>query len=290
MSELPDQTEVLSGVYAFTVQCRPELTTPVVDTKNTVPKPDARLARPGIQPYIKEYLEKLGAGAIDAYGSKRLFHATHSSNLPSIEAQGLSGNATIIESGDMAFLDFMFSRYGSKHPQDAWSFNHFVRGKRDESDRGVYLSAYKHEDVDQAANTLYGLPEKLCFFLQEMDYLSGNQIGSAKDQERAKEIFSKYYHRISNEKAAIVLLEVDRFAPEVINQLLEGIENLEGKPIISAAISLRNVREGPAGVNLYGPIMPENLAIAAAKPFDIDYWDSILRQNRSRFFGQQQSS
>jgi hypothetical protein len=285
MSEFPSQKEVISRVHDRLLEYRPELAVPIIDTSDATPSRDSRLDRPGIQPHIKEYLEKLGRGAVDAYGSKRLFHATHSTNLSSIEARGLSGYAVTIESQDMSFLESIFYKYGSKHPQDTWSFNHYIRGQREESDRGVYLSAYKNEEVDKAADTLYGLPEKLTFFLQEMDYLSHNKIGTAHEQERAKEIFTKNYDKITGRKAAIVLLEVDRFAPEVINQLLENIQNLEGKSIETAAISLRNVGEGPAGINLYGPIMPENLAIAAAKPFDIGYWGSILRQNRSRFFG-----
>lgn len=284
MSELPNQNEVLSRVRAKVMEYRPELAAPVVDTVNAIQTPDPRLDRPGIDPQIKDYLGKLGPSAIEAYANKRLFHATHSTNLPRIESQGLVGDAATIDEEDLVFLDGMFKSFGSKHPQDIWNYAHYIRGERDGADRGVYFSAFGPEQVHEALKTYYGVPEKLGFFMREMDYLSKNKVGSEAEMKRAGQIFDKYYRKLTEGNPAIVTLEVDKFAPEVINLLLRNISNLEGKTILSAAIALKNVGLQPAGVNLPGPIWPENLSIADAKKFDVEAFTSQVQQNRTSYF------
>ncbi|MFO0781951.1 MAG: hypothetical protein U0524_03625 [Candidatus Saccharimonadales bacterium] len=231
----------------------------------------------GTNPEIQKFFTQYGHEALEAYASTRLFHATHSTNLDTIASEGLHASSELIEEPDVAFLADAFERSGgAKDLGQKERFDHYIIGRgydeEAQSPRGVYLSSVV-ESANETPDSLlearsYGIPERLTFFIQNLNQLATGEVLDDQTRQQAAIMRDKYIEKLLKTDAAIVLLEVDPLAPEVINERLATVHLQDLSDPDWRRDTLRYANSGD--VQLPGPISPEYLAIADAKRIERD--------------------
>lgn len=249
----------------------------------------------GTSPEIQDFFARYGPEALEVYVSTRLFHATHSANLDAIATEGLRDTSGTIDEDDLAFLQNAFVRSGgSEDLGDRERFDHYIMGKgydgESQSPRGIYLSSVV-EGMDRPPDGLlenrsYGVSERLAFFIQNLNQIANGGGGlDSVTREQAASMRDRYIDKLLDDNPAIILLEINPLAPEVINERLSAIHLHDLSDPELRRNTLRFANSGD--VHLLGPIKPEHLAIADAARLDDDALrNRLLSSPEMNFFRQ----
>lgn len=158
--------------------------------------------------------------------AKKLYHSTRLQYLSSIKEKGLS--ATEIsesEKDDFGFLQRLFYQYGDQSKD--WLFNGWILGKRSEQNivRALSLSG------DRDTARFYKTPERIRFFLQNLNLLKDMTYLNEDDREHCRSILNKYRVSLTDPANPVVLVQIDILSPSVLNYYTRSLkeENFEEK-------------------------------------------------------------
>jgi len=238
------------------------------------PESNIRLFQ-GTAPDIQEFFEEYGLEALEAYTSTRLFHATHSAFLGEIAAKGLRDDAEIINTADLDFMADIFERGGwAEDLGDKERFEHYITGKGygpEQDSRGLFiLSVLEGRGINPEAlldTSSYGTPERAVFFVQNLNQITKRETVAKATRQTAADLRDFYVDGLTHESPAIILLEVDPLAPEIINNRLHYIDTYRSLNPQDRLEALKFANSDE--VNIPGSIPSEHLAVADAKQVDV---------------------
>lgn len=185
---------------------------------------------PALESRVSTFFERFPS-AQAAYSETKLYHSTHSMYVPSILREGLRSNPDLFPSSHGQFLLDMYNRYGEGHPDDV----NYIRD-RILNDRLVYVSA-ERPGTGFAA---YGIPERLMLLARGMYSLSRKGNLTVAERGFAAEALQGHVRSLTENKPAIVDLEVDPLAPSLANRLgafaVERVDDAETAEFVARHI------------------------------------------------------
>ena len=237
--------------------------------------------QPDIRPDVVELFDTFGEPVVNAYAGRGLFHITHSAFLDQIMKQGLRPDVEVVDSADINFLAEVFSEYGSS---DIHSRTKFVRQfmnfdpARGMIERGVCLypqpPTYSGLPLDYVPSYgLHGAPHIMRYFLRNMRTMAYKPAHFGdKKAAHAKELLDHYVEKLAQGNPQLVLLEVDPFAPAVINSRQWGdadvlTEIADMNAITAMELAQRATRVNSHGIEVRDHVVPPNaLTVREARP------------------------
>ena len=165
---------------------------------------------------------------LSIYTSLDLFHVTHSSLVEKIEAIGLIQSPGVTDDTATAFLEEMFSKYGTGHPNDRIYLDNFILGMSEhgspQESRGQYLSAHKPCLLPDAQGRAIGyvIPERVIFMLRGLHQVATLEYFSPKEQKKALELFEKSSKPFFEENGTAIVLKIDPMADAVLKAIFSS--------------------------------------------------------------------
>ena len=156
-------------------------------------------------------LENAPSEIVELLKEKKYYHVTLKSASFSILKEGLKKDSETINKRDMEFFETMYYKYSNR--RDDGFLEYHIKGKNGSDNRGIYVSS--HPD-----SNLYQIPERLKFFLANLNFIIKSGRLDEKELEKAKSIFEKYYSELKKDK--VVTLEIGATAPAIVYSILKG--------------------------------------------------------------------
>jgi hypothetical protein len=217
--------------------------------------------RQKIRPHIVGFFDRYPEAARQ-YGATGLFHLTHSMNVPGILEHGLDVNQAIFPPEQGQFLLDMFDRYGNRHPGERL----FVSDRIIASHQ-VYVST---EVPNLGAYEAYGVPERLVYLMRGLHTLGDKQSLTSDERAYARAAFDQHYQRLTEGEPTITAINVDPFAPAVLNSRLGGIALDTFQDEEEARWFMEEPDRYSANIPLTDAVEPQHLEVYGTCPLPTD--------------------
>ena len=213
-----------------------------------------------VAPNVTNFFERFPA-AKEAYASASLYHLTHSRYLAGIQANGLQTNVEPFPQEHGAFLLDVYDRYGPNHPSD----RHYIQD-RILGSSAIFLSAVQ---PNMEGRLDYGVPERLLVLMRSMAALATKENLTDGERNFAAAALEEHRQALSAGDPAIVALEVNPLAPEIVNHRLGHPELDEIRDPEIAVETMRYVDGNySSNIGVAGAIEPEFISEFGRTPFD----------------------
>lgn len=241
-----------------------------------------------MEEYLRTKIDGYFAGnpaCSEVYNQFQIFHVTHSSRSNRIISEGLKSSSTVIPDEALEFLEKMFHKYGTKHPDDQRFFDHYIRGRGydslEQESRGVFLSAHKPFLLLNASGKAMGyvIPERVIFLLRNLNDLATFDRISPEDSQAARELFEKITEPFFADKSSTSVFSVDPMSQEVLEVIFRNFQFDESSKKLAVKTLLGLEREEEYlqwflgqinDITISGDISAESLSHVSDHPIDVD--------------------
>lgn len=238
----------------------------------------------------------------EAYNRFQIFHVTHSSRSGRILSEGLKSSSTVIPAEALDFLEEMFHKYGTRHPDDRQFFDHYIQGKgydnSEQESRGVFLSAHKpFLLLNESGKAMgYVIPERVIFLLRNLNDLATFNRISSEDSQAARKLFERISEPFLSYESSTSVFSIDPTSEEVLETIFQNFQFDESskKLTVKNLLGLESEEDyfqwflGQINdIIVSEGISPESLTHVGDHPIDVD---ALARQctTQGRLFYQNQ--
>ena len=244
-----------------------------------------------IDPLVIELFEALGDSGLEVYGSQNLVHNTLASLVPVILEGGMNEARVVPDEEDIEFAAELFEEKGFFYPDNKEDFDLYIRGRHGEQEPGNFFFQVGEISLKNIVET-YGIPERVSIFAQEMFAIANidNKGYTPEERAHAAKLHEKYITLLKQKGAPdAAILQVDPFAPPVINQRL--------RPMAQKILAKEGSFESGHLLDLYDALTPPrfNHGVFIVGTVDAEYltdtglrfeahWDQTMKPENSRYF------
>lgn len=227
----------------------------------------------GYEDDVRDFLREAPTELILKIKNKTYYHVTMSDYAEQILNLGLKKDIQIIDQEDLSFFKHLYVKYAvKKSPISDRFIQHYIAGRNhDDSARGVYLTSSPDE-------TLYSIPERLKFFLANIHFIIHSNTLESDDLRKAKQLYEKYYQKITNNNTQVSILAISAVAPPILNKLIGSYDVTE--PIVQEEIIPHIFDEYEPNLEINGDIDPKFITVSKKVKIPITHIDESIRSNQ----------